>query len=144
MAIRIDIDDRLILVEAPATTVEIQELVRAIRAFESERLSLLLPSFADATGKQELSPGKLVGLTLLLRYNWRIKFEDRPGPATIRCFITAGNLTAENDYDDDPIAASEYVSTTIEQSTSAALILSPETIVSGIQGRPFDPNGLFP
>lgn len=144
MALQFDIDEKLIIVEAPATTVEIQELIRGIRAFESERLSMLISSFADASGKEELSPGKLVGLTLNLRDNWRIKFEDRPGPTTVRCFVTSGNLSAVNDFDNDPICASEYVSTTIEQSTSAALILSPDSEMQGIQGRPYDPNGLYP
>jgi hypothetical protein len=105
---------------------------------------MLIQGVDEATGKQELSPGKLVGLTLTLKRDWRIKFEDRPGPTTIRCFVTGGNLTAVNSFENDPICASEYVSTTIEQSTSAALILAPETVVQGIQGRPFDPDGLFP
>lgn len=76
---------------------------------------------ANASGKQDLGGGILVGITLELLDNWRVQFEDRLGPDTIACKITGGNLVTTNIYDDNPVKPSTYTQVTITASSSATI-----------------------
>lgn len=124
MSIIFDRINKLIIVEAPATAVTIQELVNAIRDWEDELENMDLPQIAFASGKDILRPGLMVGVTLRLLNGWRLKFEDRPGPDWVRCDVTGGNLTAVDEAGEfiDPIAPSAYVTVYGVSDVSAGLI----------------------
>jgi hypothetical protein len=121
MAIVFHKDERVILIEAPDSNITIQELVDAIRAYEKTDEGVVLPQIANASGKEDLGGGVLVGITLELLDNWRVQFEARPGPETIACRISGGNLVAINDYNNDPVKPSSYVFVTLTSSSSATI-----------------------
>ncbi|TET41496.1 MAG: hypothetical protein E3J60_04510, partial [Dehalococcoidia bacterium] len=122
MALVFDEIDRTIVIEAPQTEVAIQDLINAIRDWEDELVNLDEPSLANASGKQNLGGGVLVGITLELINNWRVQFEGRLGPDYVSCRISGGNLVATNDYDDNPIKPSAFTQIYIAQSSSATSI----------------------
>jgi len=134
MAITFDKLNRLIIVAAPQTTITIQELVDAIRPFEAQTGSsapgnkfniggIDFGQIGQASGKQDLGGGVLVGITLELLNDWRVKFEDRAGPSTVQCRITGGNLVATNSYSNNPVAPSLFVFVTLTSSSSATIAL---------------------
>ncbi len=115
--------NKIITIPAPITEVTIQELINDIRDFEDDWNGMDIPRIADAAGKQDLGGGVLVGITLTL-YDWKVKFEDRPGPDYVVCNVTGGNLvcydTSLGDYV-NPIEPSAYVTVTLTASSSATL-----------------------
>lgn len=114
--------NRSITVLAPDTEVSIQELLNAIRDFEDELINLEVAKIADASGKEDLGGGLSVGITLKL-FNWKLKFEDRPGPAWVDCQVSGGNLVAVNGAGQpvNPIEPASYVTVTVVKAVSAAL-----------------------
>jgi len=122
MAIVFDEIKRTIIIEKPQTEVTIQNLINAIRDWEDELINLDEASLANASGKQDLGGGILVGISLELINNWRIQFEDRLGPDYILCKVSGGNLVATNDYDNNPIRPSAFTQIYIAQSSSATSI----------------------
>jgi hypothetical protein len=131
MAITFDKANRLIIIEAPATEVTIQDLINAIRDYEDELVNLEISRIADAYGKQDLGGGAYVGITLVLINNWRIKFEDRA--SWTNCFVRGGNLVAVNDYNNDPIATATNVNVIIAQSSSPTIVgVEPENIENAV------------
>lgn len=123
MAIIFDKLAQLIIVEAPDTEITIQELVDAIREWEDELSSMDIARVADASGKEDLGGGTLVGVTLLL-IDWKIQFEARPGPAWVLCSVTGGNLVSVDDIGDsqNAIEPSAYVTVNTTASSSATLL----------------------
>ena len=113
--------DKVILIEAPATEVTIQELVDAIRDWQDEVGNMEVANFLEASGKEDLGGGVKVGITLKLINNWRIQFADRSGPDYVSCKVSGGNLVAVNDYGNNPIKPSAYTQVTIAQSSSATI-----------------------
>jgi len=114
---------RIIEVAAPSTEITIQDLVDTIRFLEYDIKNQCYPHLVDSYGKQYLSAGKYVGITLALR-NARVKFEARSGPDWVRCRVTGGNLVAY-DANDQPMPAievSSYTQVTVELDVSPALI----------------------
>lgn len=79
----------------PTVEFTIQELVDAAR-LEEER-DLTKHTIIEATGKQVLSPGVAVGITLMLTHDWQIEW----WPGNYTATISGGNLVSENG---DPIA----------------------------------------
>lgn len=123
MAITFDRVNSLIIVEAPETVVTIQELLDAIRDFEDNQSSMDLSHIAEASGKEDLGGGTLVGITLKL-IDWKVKFEDRSPPDTVVCEVTGGNivcLDSETETFINPIAPSAYV-TAVKTSSASATI----------------------
>ena len=114
---------KIIEVNLPDTEVTIQELVDAIRTWEDDVANMEIYKVCDASGKEGLGGGVLVGITLTL-IDWKIKFADRPGPTWVLCRITGGNLvcwdTTAEDYV-DPISPAAYVTVSITASSSATL-----------------------
>lgn len=92
MAIIFDRVNKIIEVEAPGTEVTIQKLIDAIRAWEDEQENMDVSQMAKASGKESLGGGIAVGITLELLNDWRVKFEDRPGPDYVQCTVHQGNL----------------------------------------------------
>src|SRR3990172_5524973 len=122
--------DRVILVENPVegTEVTCQELINAIRDYEDELSFMDYGHIANAYGKQPLGGGSFVGITLELINNWRIQFESPGAPPTITVYVRGGNLVATNDYANNPIKASDYVTVIIAQSSSPTIITPPEDL----------------
>jgi hypothetical protein len=122
LAIVFDKNDRIIMVESPATSVTIQTLINAIRDYEDEPEAMDIASIATASGKEDLGGGTLIGITLKL-INWKLKFEDRLGPTYILCDVLGGNLVAtdENGASVNPIEPATYVMVTKTASVSATI-----------------------
>jgi len=118
--------DRVIQVDTGQTTVTIQDLINQIRDYEDEIDFIDYGHIANATGKQDLGGGESVGITMELINNWRIQFETPGAAPTITVYIKGGNLVATNDYDDNPIKPSDYVTVIISQSSSPT-IATPES-----------------
>lgn len=113
---------RLIQVDSPQTSVTIQDLLNQIRLYEEQLINLDYGHIANAYGKQSLGGGAYVGITLELINDWRISFEARPGPTTIACYVTGGNLVAINQYANNPIYPTAFTQVNIAQSTSPSII----------------------
>jgi len=114
--------ERTIQVDAPQTEVTIQDLLNQIRDYEAELINLDYGHIANAYGKQPLGGGAYVGITLELINNWRIAFEARPGPETVVCTVSGGNLVAINDYNNNPIKPTAFTQVVIAQSSSPTII----------------------
>jgi hypothetical protein len=121
--------DRVIQVDSPQTEVTIQDLVNQIRDQEDELDYMDYDKICDAFGKQDLGGGVSVGITLVLLNNWRIQFEARTGPSYEAVTVSGGNLVAENDYNNNPIKASDFTQVTISQSSSPT-IATPDSDVN--------------
>ncbi len=119
LPLRFDFYNSIIEVPAPDTSLDLQYLINQIRDAEDELSpGMAYSKIADAFGKQFLGGSNYVGLTVMLLDNWKIRFEARPGPDTIACFVTGGNLVAESG---NPIAPSTYTQVTIAQSSSPTI-----------------------
>lgn len=114
-------DVHVIQVDSPFAVVTIQELVNRIRDFEEAIVNLDHPSVGDASGKQDLGGGVLVGITLQLLDNWRVQFEPRSGPLIESVSVTGGNLVATNDFSDNPIKPSPFTQVSLTSSSSATI-----------------------
>ena len=124
MALVFDFYNSIIEVPSSQTSIDVQTLINEIRDIEDELTPGLAHSqIAEAFGKQDLGGGVLVGITLVLLDNWKIRFQARPGPETVACIITGGNVVAESG---NPLAPSAYTSVTIAQSSSPT-IATPES-----------------
>lgn len=104
-----------------------QDLVDAIRVYEADLDNLDIPKICDASGKEDLGGGVLVGITVKL-WNWKLQFEARPGPTTEVVDVTGGNLVAVDGYSTDPsvnfvnpIEPSDFVTVTKTSSASATI-----------------------
>lgn len=113
---------RIIEVASPGTEVTIQELTNKIRDYEDNlQCAMDIEKLADITGKDDLGGGVFTGITLKLLNDWRIRFEDRPGPTFELVKVTGGNLAAINVYCNNPIASSAYTQVVVQLSSSATL-----------------------
>lgn len=123
MGLAFDKLERIITVESPTTEITMQELINGIRDFEDEFEGMDIAKVADASGKEALGGGVYVGITVTL-IDWKLKFEDRPGPDWVICNATGGNLVT---YDTtlgtyvNPIEPASYVTVIITASSSATL-----------------------
>jgi len=139
MAIVFDKPNRIIEIEAPATEVTIQELLYAIRGYENTIPGMDIAKIADASGKEDLGGGVLVGITLKL-FNWKLKFSDRPGPTWIVCNVTGGNLVAVDGTGTfvNPIEPSSFVTVTKTSSASATIaelqIINLQYLIESLRG----------
>jgi hypothetical protein len=120
--------DRVIRINLPETEASIQDILNQIRDYEDELDFLDYGHIANAYGKQSLGSGAYVGITLELINNWRIQYQDRAAGPTVTAYITGGNLVAINDYDNNPVKPSDYVTVVIAQSTSPSIITPPEDV----------------
>ena len=114
--------DRVIQVDSPQTQVTIQDLHDQIRLYEEQLINLDYGHITNAYGKQSLGGGAFIGITLELISDWRIAFEARPGPSTILCTVSGGNLVAINQYANNPIKPTAFTQVVIAQSSSPTII----------------------
>jgi hypothetical protein len=125
MAITIDpiASPRIITVLAPATSITMQELVNSIRDWEDEQLDLEYDHLINATGKDNLGGGVLVGITVTLR-NAKLAFEARPGPGYVQCTALGGNLVALDEYGNvmPPILPTAFTQVIVANSSSATIL----------------------
>lgn len=125
MALVFNKTTKIITVESPQTTLTIQDLHDDIRLFEHLNQNLEVEQIAEASGKQDLGGGVTVGITLELINDWRLAFAARPGPDTVICTVSGGNLVATNAYDNNPIYPTAFTQVVISQSSSATVIEAP-------------------
>lgn len=117
-------EDQIIEVPIPDTTLDIQYLVNQTRDTEDElHPGLAYKKIIDAYGKQSLGGGVLVGITVVLLDNWKIRFEARAEPTA--CLVAGGNLVAESG---NPIAPSTNVTVSIAQSTSPSIATPADNV----------------
>ena len=112
---------KIITVLNPATTITVQDLHDDIRIYEADNSNLEITQIANASGKQDLGGGVRVGITLELINDWRLAFEARPGPDTILCTVSGGNLVATNQYGNTAIFPTAFTQVIISQSSSATI-----------------------
>lgn len=123
MGLVFDKINQIITVESPDTEITMQELIDGVRDFEDEYYGIDIFKIANASGKEALGGGVLVGITVTL-IDWKLKFEDRAGPDYIICNATGGNLvtydTGTSSYI-NPIEPATFVTVVITASSSATL-----------------------
>jgi len=130
MAVRSDItvnfasSPRIVMVAAPSTEVNLQDLYDTLRDIEASEQGILYPMLLNAAGKQVLGGGALVGMTLTLR-NALLSFEARTGPTWVLCQVSGGNLVAVDAGGaplPSPLCPTAYTYAVATQSTSASLL----------------------
>jgi hypothetical protein len=100
MAVRSDVhvewwrSPRVIVVEAPSTSITVEDLVDTLRDLEDNLPNLDDDELLDASGRQELDPQRQVGITVTL-LNAVISFEAR---RTAVCSGTATAVGSSKDY----------------------------------------------
>jgi hypothetical protein len=117
------VSPRIIYVEAPSVSVDIQDLSDTIRHLEGKRIEAMTRDYIlDNEGKFDLGT-KLTGISLRL-VNAKLAFEARPGPTWAECSVSGGNLAAVDSGGTPvwPIYFTNYTSVTFESDVSAALI----------------------
>ena len=118
-----DFYNELIIVPAPDNTLEMQYLIDQVRDTEDElEPGIGYNQIAEAAGKFDLGGGIYTGITVKLLGNWRVKFEDRPGPTIEIMTVTGGNLVGGPGG--APIAAASNVQV-IQQSSASSTIAVP-------------------
>lgn len=120
-----DFYNSIIEVPAPDTTLDMQYLINQIRNTEDELIpGIGYNKIADASGKDPLGGGIFTAITVRLLDQWRVRFEARPGPGTVQCTISGGNLVGGPGG--NPIAPSAYTQV-VALSSAAGTIATPAT-----------------
>lgn len=119
-------DTKIITVLSPANELDLQDLVNTTREVEAVQIVMDDNQIMAAGGKEPLGGGNLVGITVSLLNGWRVAFQARPGPDTVVCTVSGGNLVAFVGPDSTtatqfPIAPTAYTAGFISQSSSATL-----------------------
>ena len=123
MALVFNFYTQLIEVQAPQTTIEVQDLINQIRQEEESDLGMLFPKIADASGKDSLGGSVYTGITVFLYPNWQIKFWQ----GTYTGEISGGNLVGGPNG--NPVAYTPGVNVKLVQSASSTILtgsLTPE------------------
>jgi len=131
---------KIIQVDAPQTSLDVQDLVNQIRLYEENLLNLDYGTIVNAYGKQPLGGGAYIGITMELINDWRVAFEARSGPDTVICTVSGGNVVAVNQYGNNPIYPTAFTQITISQSSSPTLIQSSSDyammyMIEALRGR---------
>ncbi len=117
LTINWDASPRIITIDAPSTSITMQDLYDSMRDIEPVQIDE--EYIIDGAGGEPLGGGVSVGLTLTLN-NAQIAFEARPGPEYIQCYITGGNLVAVDENGDNISAVHPTSFTQIVQSNSSS------------------------
>ena len=116
MAYVFDFQNTLIEITSPQTDVDIQELIDEIRTVEATSQGIAYPRIADASGKESLSAGVNVGITVELQNGWQLHFWEGAYTAT----VTGGNLVGGPAG--DPVAYSAGVQVVLVQSAASTIV----------------------
>jgi hypothetical protein len=108
--------NQLIWVLEPQAEVLCQDLINEIRAAEDSFEGIAHGKIADASGKEQLAEGILVGITIELLENWQLKFWAGDYIAKIH----GGNLVGGPA--NDPVAYTPGVQALLILSASATLV----------------------
>ena len=121
--------NQLIEIASPQNTLSMQDLLDAIREAEATDVGIHNPKIASASGKEELSDGVNVGMTVNL-LDWQIHFWPG-GTGGYIAKIAGGNLVGG--LAGDPVAYTEGVQVLLVQSAASTVVttstgsgLSPE------------------
>lgn len=122
---------RIIEVDAPTTSISIQELVDLVRAWEDKTVSLDYPYLIDAAGKEDLGGGVRVGITATL-YNSVIAFAMQGGvdsSGTVTTPDATGNVLIDSagTFISDGILAGDTVINTTDGSITSVQSVDSET-----------------
>jgi hypothetical protein len=107
---------QIIDITEPQVTVDIQELINAIRYAEFDNIGMGYPKIADAGGKDSLGGGITTGITVYLMPDWQIRFWEGQYTAT----ISGGNIVGGKDG--NPIAFVPGVQVILVQSANSSII----------------------
>ena len=118
MAYVFDFQNTLIEITSPQIDVDIQDLIDEIRTVEATTQGIAYPRIADASGKESLSAGVNVGITVELQNGWQLHFWEGAYTAT----VTGGNLVGG--LAGDPVAYSAGVQVVLVQSAAATIVSS--------------------
>lgn len=120
-----DIPNQLIIVAAPDTLLDLQELWNKSQLFLTTLEAMSIPAFIFGSGKDDIGGGQFVGITVTL-VDWKLQFEARAGPALEVMIVSGGNLVGRTGSlvgpVQHPIEPSANTHVTISQSTSPAAI----------------------
>ncbi len=131
---------KIIQVDSPQISLDVQDLVNQIRRYEENLLNLDYGTIVNAYGKQPLGGGAYVGITMELINDWRLAFEARSGPDTILCTLSGGNIVAVNQYSNNAIYPTAFTQVIISQSSSPTLVQSSSDyammyMIEALRGR---------
>ena len=131
---------KIIQVDSPQTSLDVQDLVNQIRLYEENLLNLDYGTIVNAYGKQPLGGGAYVGITMELINDWRLAFEARNGPDTVLCTLSGGNIVAVNQYNNNAIYPTAFTQVIISQSSSPTLVQSSSDyammyMIEALRGR---------
>ena len=94
---------RIVEVAEPSDSLTCQDLLDTLRTLAPGAIAIDEPEIVDASGKEALGGGIVVGLTVKL-YDAKVRFEARAAPPSVRCTITGGTLVTSDGS--TPIASS--------------------------------------
>ena len=132
MAIRVDENLQLVIVEAPQDTVFVRDIWTDVQEYLQGPNGMHIPNFLTIEGDGFISDdGQKItrnGLTLTIFQPWLLQFEARLGPTEEAMFVGGGSFIgdsgtaiAPNDDGTNPISPSAFVQVTIAQSSSATI-----------------------
>ena len=86
------VSPRIIEIAAPSINIIAQDLYDTLAELQAQVHNQIYPIIISAGGKSPLGGGIFTAVTNEL-LDAKIKFEDRPGPSTVFCTITGGNVS---------------------------------------------------
>lgn len=134
ITVRPNLSPRIITVDAPDTTISVQELTNLIKGWEDEPPNLSYPILVETSGKEALGGGVLVGITAELQ-NAVIGFEPRTTS------ISSGSATSANvegtilidtgaTFQTDGVSAGDIIINFDDQSLATVLRVDSETRIT--------------
>jgi hypothetical protein len=134
MILQFDRPNKLVIVPDTETEVTVQEIYDQCRDYEDRPDSLAFLELVDAEGKTDLGGGEFIVITLFMINGWRLKFDDRPGPADTTCRVSGGNILGrvgdKGSAAQHPIAPSDYTFPIIYQATTGLALTDTATAAS--------------
>ena len=127
-------------VELPDTTIRCQEIYDQTRAFEAQLANMDLGEqgpaggngLVEAAGKFQISAGGFTIISVRLLQELRLRFADRPGPATVPVRVEEGNLVGTiGSANEEPVLNSAFTYMTRALATTGA-ILQDVTLYDGL------------
>ena len=115
MAYVFDFENNLIEIMSPQTTVDIQDLINAIRTAEATEVGVGYDKIADASGKESRGGGITSGITVKL-LNWQLHF----WPGDYTATISGGNLVGG--VSNDTVAYSAGVQVIMLQAIDSTIV----------------------
>jgi hypothetical protein len=119
-----DFNTSLIEIQNPYVSVDIQELVNAIRTTEATDIGIGYAQIGAASGKQSLGESVVVGITLELLNNWQLHF----WAGSYIAKVSGGNLVGG--LAGDPIAYSAGVQVLLIQSAASTRVVTGGTALT--------------